>query len=335
MNKEEILKALGYVEDPDLKKDLVSLGMIQNLEINDQEVSFDLVLTTPACPMKDSIAKACKNAIHTMVNKEAVVKINITSQVQHSRDNQGVLSGIKNIIAVASGKGGVGKSTFAINIAKTLSITGAKVGLLDADIHGPSIPTLMNTTHEKPKMDGDLMLPIEKDGVQTMSIGYMVELKQALVWRGPMLSKAISQFCSDVKWGNLDYLIIDLPPGTGDVHLSVLKHIPISGVAIVTTPEDVAIADTRKAIDMFQNPHLVQNLLGIVENMSYFQPEESGKKYHIFGKGGGQKLSKDCSVDFLGEIPIRENKEFDNIKNDYIPIVGKIVQKLAILASTR
>ena len=335
MNKEEIIKALGYVEDPDLKKDLVSLGMIQNLNIQGNEVSFDLVLTTPACPMKDSIASACKNAIYTMVNQEASVNINITSSVQHSRDNQSVLSGIKNIIAIASGKGGVGKSTFAINLSKTLSLSGAKVGLLDADIHGPSIPTLMNTTEEKPKMDGDLMLPIEKDGVQTMSIGYMVDLKQALVWRGPMLSKAISQFCSDVKWGNLDYLIIDLPPGTGDIHLSVVQHIPISGVVLVTTPEDVAIADTRKAIDMFQNPHLSQNILGIVENMSFFQPEETGKKYHIFGKGGGQKLSKVTTVDFLGEIPIRENKAFDNIREDYLPIVGKIVQKLSILAATR
>jgi ATP-binding protein involved in chromosome partitioning len=168
-----------------------------------------------------------------------------------------------------------------------------------------------------------------------MSIGYMVDIKQALVWRGPMLSKAISQFCSDVKWGNLDYLIIDLPPGTGDIHLSVLQHIPISGVVLVTTPEDVAIADTRKAIDMFQNPHLTQNLLGIVENMSFFQPQDTGVKYHIFGEGGGQKLSNASSVDFLGEIPIRVNKEFDNIRNDYLPIVGKIVQKLSILAATR
>lgn len=335
MNKEKIIEALSYVEDPDLKKDLVSLEMIQNLKIQEREVSFDLVLTTPACPMKDSIANACKNAIYTMVDQEAIIKINITSRVQHSRDNQAVLTGIKNIIAVASGKGGVGKSTFAMNLSKTLSLTGAKVGLLDADIHGPSIPTLMNTTTEKPKMDGDLMLPIEKDGVQTMSIGYMVDIKQALVWRGPMLSKAISQFCSDVKWGNLDYLIIDLPPGTGDIHLSVLQHIPISGVVLVTTPEDVAIADTRKAIDMFQNPHLTQNILGIVENMSYFQPQEQGVKYHIFGEGGGQKLSNASSVDFLGEIPIRVNKEFDNIRNDYLPIVGKIVQKLSILAATR
>ena len=335
MGKDEILKALSYVEDPDLKKDLVSLGMIQNLTVNECEVAFDLVLTTPACPMKDSIANACKNAIYTMVDSEANVKINITSNVQRSRDDQSVLSGIKNIIAVASGKGGVGKSTFAINLSKTLAMAGAKVGLMDADIHGPSIPTLMNTTDKKPEMDGDLMVPIENDGVQTMSIGYMVDMKQALVWRGPMLSKAISQFCSDVKWGNLDYLIIDLPPGTGDIHLSVVQHIPISGVVLITTPEEVAVADTRKAIDMFRNPHINQNILGIVENMSFFQPDENGEKYYLFGKEGGLKLSEESSVDFLGEIPIKENKKFDNIHKDYLAITGKIVQKLSILAASK
>ena len=335
MNKDQIIEALSYVEDPDLKKDLVSLGMIQDLSINGAEVAFDLVLTTPACPMKESIANACKNAIYTMVNSEAIVKINITSNVQQSRDDQSVLSGIKNIIAVASGKGGVGKSTFAINLSRTIAISGAKVGLMDADIHGPSIPTLMNTVDKKPEMDGDLMVPIENQGVQTMSIGYMVDTKQALVWRGPMLSKAISQFCSDVKWGNLDYLIIDLPPGTGDIHLSVVQHIPISGVVLITTPEEVAVADTRKAIDMFRNPHISQNILGIVENMSFFQPDENGEKYYIFGKEGGQKLSKESSVDFLGEIPIKENKKFDNIHKDYLAITGKIVQKLSILAASK
>ena len=335
MNKDQIIEALSYVEDPDLKKDLVSLGMIQDLSINGAEFAFDLVLTTPACPMKESIANACKNAIYTMVNSEAIVKINITSNVQQSRDDQSVLSGIKNIIAVASGKGGVGKSTFAINLSRTLAISGAKVGLMDADIHGPSIPTLMNTVDKKPEMDGDLMVPIENQGVQTMSIGYMVDTKQALVWRGPMLSKAISQFCSDVKWGNLDYLIIDLPPGTGDIHLSVVQHIPISGVVLITTPEEVAVADTRKAIDMFRNPHISQNILGIVENMSFFQPDENGEKYYIFGKEGGQKLSKESSVDFLGEIPIKENKKFDNIHKDYLAITGKIVQKLSILAASK
>jgi ATP-binding protein involved in chromosome partitioning len=335
MTKEEVLKALSYVDDPDLNKDLVTLNMIQNIVIDDKRLAFDLVLTTPACPMKDSIANACKTAIHTMVDKDAEIAMNITSNVQRSREDNTVLSGIKNVIAVASGKGGVGKSTVALYLARTLQEAGAKVGVLDADIHGPSIPTLLGTTGEKPVMEGDLMLPIEKHGLKTMSIGYLVESKQALVWRGPMLSKAITQFCSDVKWGELDYLFVDLPPGTGDAHLSIIQHIPLSGVVIVTTPEDVAVADTRKAIDMFTNPHLKQNIIGVVENMSYFKPEDDGKKYYLFGKDGGQMLSEECDLDLLGQIQVKEDKSFDSLHSEYLPIVGKIVQKLSVLAASR
>ena len=335
MNKESILKALSYVDDPDLGKDLVTLNMIQNVTIDRSNVKFDLVLTTPACPMKDSIANACKTAIHTMVDKTAEVDINITSVVQESRDTNQVLSTVKNIIAVASGKGGVGKSSVALNLAKTLQAAGANVGILDADIHGPSIPVLLGTDGKKPEMEGDLMKPILSDGLKTMSIGYLVEGKQALVWRGPMLSKAISQFCSDVLWGELDYLFVDLPPGTGDAHLSIIQHIPLSGVVIVTTPEEVAVADTRKAIDMFLNPHLKQEILGVVENMSFFQPESEGKKYYIFGEAGGSKLSEESDLDLLGEIPIVVDKTFDSIKSHYLPIVGRLVQKLSVLAANR
>ncbi len=335
MNKESILKALSYVDDPDLGKDLVTLNMIQNVTIDRSNVKFDLVLTTPACPMKDSIANACKTAIHTMVDKTAEVDINITSVVQESRDTNQVLSTVKNIIAVASGKGGVGKSSVALNLAKTLQAAGAKVGILDADIHGPSIPVLLGTDGKKPEMEGDVMKPILSDGLKTMSIGYLVEGKQALVWRGPMLSKAISQFCSDVLWGELDYLFVDLPPGTGDAHLSIIQHIPLSGVVIVTTPEEVAVADTRKAIDMFLNPHLKQEILGVVENMSFFQPESEEKKYYIFGEGGGSKLSEESDLDLLGEIPIVVDKTFDSIKSHYLPIVGRLVQKLSVLAANR
>ena len=335
MNKESILKALSYVDDPDLGKDLVTLNMIQSVTIDRSNVKFDLVLTTPACPMKDSIANACKTAIHTMVDKTAEVDINITSVVQESRDTNQVLSTVKNIIAVASGKGGVGKSSVALNLAKTLQAAGAKVGILDADIHGPSIPVLLGTDGKKPEMEGDVMKPILRDGLKTMSIGYLVEGKQALVWRGPMLSKAISQFCSDVLWGELDYLFVDLPPGTGDAHLSIIQHIPLSGVVIVTTPEEVAVADTRKAIDMFLNPHLKQEILGVVENMSFFQPESEEKKYYIFGEGGGSKLSEESDLDLLGEIPIVVDKTFDSIKSHYLPIVGRLVQKLSVLAANR
>mgnify|MGYP002629119260 FL=1 len=321
MTQDQILKALSYVDDPDLNKDLVTLGMIQKIEIDGQKVAFDLVLTTPACPMKESIARACTTAIHTMVSADADVQINITSNVQSSRENSTVLSGIRNIIAIASGKGGVGKSTVAINLAKTLSEAGAKVGLLDADIHGPSIPTLLGTQGQKPAMEGELMLPIEFNGLKTMSIGYLVESKQALVWRGPMLSKAISQFCTDVKWGDLDYLFVDLPPGTGDAHLSIMQHIPLSGVVIVTTPEEVAVADTRKALDMFTNPHLKQEILGVVENMSYFQPED-GRKYYLFGKDGGKNLSEEWNIDLLGTIPLEEDKTFANMQKSYLPIAA-------------
>ena len=331
ITQDQILKALSYVDDPDLNKDLVTLGMIQKIEIDGHKVAFDLVLTTPACPMKESIARACTTAVHTMVSADADVHINITSNVQSSRENSTVLSGIRNIIAVASGKGGVGKSTVAVNLAKTLSDAGARVGLLDADIHGPSIPTLLGTQGQKPAMDGELMVPIEYNGLKTMSIGYLVESKQALVWRGPMLSKAISQFCTDVKWGELDYLFVDLPPGTGDAHLSIMQHIPLSGVVIVTTPEEVAVADTRKALDMFTNPHLKQEILGVVENMSYFQPED-GRKYYLFGKDGGKNLSEEWNIDLLGTIPIEEDKSFSNMQKSYIPIVGKLVQKLSIIA---
>jgi ATP-binding protein involved in chromosome partitioning len=333
-NKEEILKALSYVEDPDLKKDLVTLNMIQNLEVTESTIQFDLVLTTPACPLKETIANACRNAIATMVSNEAKVDINITSNVERSRTENEVLKTVKNIIAVASGKGGVGKTTVAINMAKTLSEAGAKVGLLDADIHGPSVPVLLKTEGEKPELEGNLMLPIEVDGLKTMSIGYLVERKQALVWRGPMLAKAISQFCTDVKWGELDYLIIDLPPGTGDAHLSIIQQIPLSGVVIVTTPEDVAISDTVKAIDMFSNPQIKQNILGVVENMSYFTPTDfPDKRYFIFGQNGGDNLCKESGIDLLGKLPILEDKSFTNQIKHYSPVVGSIVQKLAIMAS--
>ena len=331
----DILKALSYVDDPDLRKDLVTLNMIQNVELTEAKVSFDLVLTTPACPLKESIANACRTAIATMVDKALEVDINITSNIQTSRGKNEVLSGIKNIIAVASGKGGVGKSTVAVNLAKTLKETGAKVGILDADIHGPSVPVLLNTTGERPALEGDKMIPIMAEGIQTMSIGYLVEAKQALVWRGPMLSKAISQFCTDVAWDALDYLIVDLPPGTGDAHLSIMQHIPLSGVIIVTTPEEVAVADTRKAVDMFKNPHLNQEILGVVENMSFFQPEENGSKYYIFGKEGGKRLCEENNLELLGELPILEDKSFNNQLKYYRSIAGAIVQKLAVIASNR
>lgn len=329
--KERILKALAYVEDPDLKKDLVTLNMIRNMEIGEGWVKFDLVLTTPACPMKDMLTNACKNAIKTMVDGHMDVQINVTSTVTTAREENEVLKGIRNIIAVASGKGGVGKSTVAVNLAKSLRDTGAKVGILDADIHGPSIPTLLGVTEERPEVVGEKMIPIVKDGIELMSIGFLVPRQQAIVWRGPMLASALKQFSNDVNWSALDYLIVDLPPGTGDVHLSLVQQIPLTGVVMVTKPDEVSVADTRKAIDMFTNPQLKQNILGIVENMSFFKPKDSDTSYFLFGEGGGESLANEFQLELLGKIPVIEPSDIEAKQAAYSEVVGKVAQKVSIL----
>ena len=309
MNKDDILKALSLVEDPDLKKDLVSLGMIENLVIDGLEVRFDLVLTTPACPMKETMVNACKTAIVYTVNKDAQVHVNATHRVvQQARAND-VLSGVKHVVAVASGKGGVGKSTIAASLALGLAHTGAKVGLLDADIYGPSVPTLFNV-HSAPEMiekEGkNVMLPIESHGIKLLSIGFMTAPGQAVVWRGPMISSAFRQFINDVDWGELDYLIVDLPPGTGDVQISLSQLAPLTGVVIVTTPQLMATSDAARAIDMFKLDAISKPIIGVVENMSFFTPADApDKKYHLFGEGGGKKLAESNGVPFLGELPFQ------------------------------
>lgn len=331
--KEEILKALSYVEDPDLKKDLVSLNMIQNLMWDSQKVMFDLVLTTPACPMKEMLHNACVNAIHTMVDKNLEVIINITSKVTSNRPEQSIMQGVKNVIAVASGKGGVGKSTVAVNLARALKQTGASVGILDADIHGPSVPVLMGVEEEKPVMNGEQMDPVFAEGIAVMSIGFLVPKGQAIVWRGPMLASALKQFGNDVNWGELDYLIVDLPPGTGDVHLSLIQLIPLNGVVIVTTPDEVAVTDARKAIDMYRNPQLEQEILGVVENMAFFQETPESKKHFLFGKEGGSKLAAEFNLDLLTQVPLREARDFESYQKEYLELAGKLAQKLAIKSS--
>ncbi|MBZ0097755.1 MAG: Mrp/NBP35 family ATP-binding protein [Taibaiella sp.] len=311
ITKEAVLKALGNVDDPDLGKDLVTLNMVRDIEINGNNVSFTVVLTTPACPMKEMIEKACINAIHLLVSKDAVVNVNMASNVNSNRkDNMAVLTGVKNIIAVASGKGGVGKSTVAVNLAIGLAEEGAKVGLLDADIYGPSIPIMLGVRDERPKMmdtpDGKgKIVPIEKYGIKAISIGMLVDEKQAVVWRGPIASSALKQFISDVHWGELDYLVIDLPPGTGDIHLTLVQAVPVTGAVIVSTPQAVAAADAKKAIMMFKQPQINIPILGVVENMAYFTPAELPEnKYYIFGKGGAQKMAEQFELPFLGEVPI-------------------------------
>ena len=311
ITKEAVLQALSNVQEPDLGKDLVTLNMISDIEINDKNISFTVLLTTPACPLKDMIEKACINAIRLLVDKEAVVKVNMTAQVNSNRrDNKEVLPGVKNIVIVASGKGGVGKSTVAVNLALGLAQEGASVGLMDADIYGPSVPIMLGIRDERPKMmdvpgSKGMIVPIEKYGIKTMSIGLLIDDKQAVVWREPMASSAIRQFITDVYWGDLDYLVIDMPPGTGDVHLTLMQTIPVTGAVIVSTPQAVAAADAKKAIMMLKQPQIKVPVLGIVENMAYFTPAELPEnKYYIFGKGGAQQMADQFELPFLGEVPI-------------------------------
>ncbi|MFY0645089.1 MAG: Mrp/NBP35 family ATP-binding protein [Bacteroidia bacterium] len=329
--EDKILKALSHVEDPDLKKDLVSLNMIQNLKIAGKEVHFDLILTTPACPMKEVLHNACVTAIKTMVDDEMQVHITIGSQVTSNRASEQVMVGVKNIIGVASGKGGVGKTTVAVNLAKALHNQGATVGVLDADIHGPSVPVILKTEQSQPIMEGEKMQPIDKDGIKLMSIGFLVPKEQAIVWRGPMLASALKQFANDVLWGELDYLIIDLPPGTGDVHLSLIQQIPVTAMLMVTSPDDLSIADAGKAINMYQNPQLKQEILGVVENMSYFQPSGKEDKYYLFGQNGGTVLAKQCNLPLLAQIPISEKGKEHELDSNYQELAGEVARKLSVI----
>ena len=346
ITKEQVLSALSNVEEPDLKKDLVALNMIQDIHIEGNKVSFSVILTTPACPLKAMIENACRNAILYFVSKEAEVSINMTSSVT-SQKNTGV-PGVKNIIAVASGKGGVGKSTVAVNLALGLAKTGARVGLIDADIYGPSIPIMFGLEGARPKAsqaDGKSRIqPIEKYGVKLLSIGFFTDPDQPVPWRGPMVSTAVKQLFNDADWGELDYLVVDLPPGTGDIHITVTQTFPVTGAVIVTTPQNVALADARKGIGMFMMNAINVPILGIVENMSYFTPAElPGNKYYIFGKGGGQKLAQQLGVPFLGEIPLVKSisdsgdagrpvvLEEDNITAPaFVEMAKKVAQQIAI-----
>ncbi len=310
MTNDDILKALSNVQEPDLGKDLVTLNMVKDIAVDGNNVSFTVVLTTPACPLKELIMNACINAIKILVNKEALVTVNFTSNTSSNRkDAKTILRGVRNIITVVSGKGGVGKSTVSANFALALAQGGAKVGLMDADIYGPSQHIMFGVRGDRPMMKEvngkGMIVPIEKFGIKMMSIGLLVDEKQAVVWRGPMVSSAIKQFVSDVDWDELDYLIIDMPPGTGDIHLTIVQTVPVTGVIVVTTPQLIALADAKKGIAMFGQAQLKVPVIGLVENMSYFTPKElPDNKYYIFGKDGGKNLADEFDIPFLGQIPI-------------------------------
>ncbi|MEY3593960.1 MAG: hypothetical protein RL041_932 [Bacteroidota bacterium] len=348
ITRESVLQALSHVDDPDLKKDLVTLGMIEDLVIGDK-ISFTIVLTTPACPMKDMMVNACKTAIRMMVDSEIAVEVSTTSRVRASIPMSETLPGVKHVIAVASGKGGVGKSTLSASLALALSGMGAKVGLLDADIYGPSVPTMFGVS-ASPEMymkgEKQIMIPVESKGVKLLSIGLMTARGQAIVWRGPMVSSAFRQFVQDTDWGDLDYLIIDLPPGTGDVQLSLVQNVPLTGVVIVTTPQEMALTDARRAMGMFSMEAVNKKILGVVENMSYFTPDDApDKKYKLFGEGGGKALSEEYNVPFLGELPLNPAlmKLIDegNLTSDaielkpYYQVAGALAQQVSMLQITK
>jgi len=346
LTNELVLYALGHVEEPDLKKDLVTLNMIQDIHIDGQNLSFSVILTTPACPLKAMIENACRNAISHFISPEVKVAVNMTSRVT-TQKNTGV-PGVKNIIAVASGKGGVGKSTVAVNLALGLAKSGAKVGLIDADIYGPSIPIMFGLEGARPKASqvaGKTRIePIEKYGIKLLSIGFFTDPNQPVPWRGPMVSTAVKQLFNDADWGELDYLVVDLPPGTGDIHITVTQSFPITGAVIVTTPQNVALADAKKGIGMFMMDAINVPLLGIIENMAYFTPAELPEnRYYIFGQDGGKTLAKNLGVPFLGEIPLVKSisdsgdagkpviLEDGPMANAFMHIAERVAQQVAIV----
>lgn len=350
MKVENVLQALSIVQEPDLGKDLVTLNMVRNIVIQDRAISFTIVLTTPACPLKEKIKTDCVKAIQQQFGEDVSVTIHFISEMNSKRSEQEiVLPKVKNIIAVVSGKGGVGKSTIASNFALALAADGASVGLMDADIYGPSQHIMFGLRGERPLMqtiDGKgMILPIEKYGIRLMSIGLLVDEKNAVVWRGPMASSAIKQFVTEVFWDALDYLVIDMPPGTGDIHLTLLQSVPVTGVIVVTTPQDVALADAKKAIAMFGQAQLKAPIIGLVENMSYFVGEENpGHKYYIFGKEGGKRLADEYDIPFLGQIPliqgIREGGDEgkpvmigDNMaaKKSFLDFAGNAARSIAMI----
>ena len=344
VTQDAVLKALSQIQDPDLHRDIVSLGFVQNIRIDNSTVAFDIVLTTPACPVKDQMRNEAMRLVGGLAGVSDV-KINMTSSVTKGRSQvrENYIPQVKNTIAVSSGKGGVGKTTVSVNLAVALAQTGATVGLLDADVYGPNVPMMMGVKQPKENAQDNKIIPAERYGVKVMSIGFFVPEDQPIVWRGPMIHGAIQQFLRDVEWGALDYLIVDLPPGTGDAQLSIAQLVPMTGAVIVTTPQDVALLDSRKGLEMFRKVNVP--LLGIVENMSYFVCPHCAKTTEIFSRGGGEKAATKLGVPFLGEVPIdpairQGGDEGQPIvvadpnspqAKAFVAIAGKVAQQISIL----
>lgn len=336
ITRDAVLAALSKVQEPELHQDLVTLGMVRDIVIDDNAVSFSVMLTTPACPLRGRIEKEAREAVEAIGAKKVSVKLD--SDVPNDGRMRGLVNApIRNAIAVASGKGGVGKSTVAVNLAVALAKSGARVGLMDADIYGPNVPTMMGAMH-MPNPINDKLQPAVSYGVKMMSMGYLVKPGQPLIWRGPMLNSAIRQFISDVEWGELDYLIIDLPPGTGDAPLSLAQALPLSGVVIVTLPQAVSVEDASRGLEMFQTLNVP--ILGVIENMSYLSLPD-GSRMDVFGQGGGESMAKHYDVPFLGGIPLNPNVRIGGDTGKPIVIsepesdAAKALQSLAEIVAAR
>ncbi len=301
--EEIVLSALKRIIDPDLRKDIVTLGFIKDLAIVGGDVSFRIVLTTPACPVKEEMESQA-SALVGGLDGVTAVKVTMDAEVPQGRGiaQNVAIPGVKNIIAVSSGKGGVGKSTVAVNLAVSLSANGASVGIMDSDVYGPNIPMMLGSNLDQPAVENGKLRPIEAHGIKMISMAVLVPPDKPMILRGPMLHGIVKQFLSDVNWGDLDYLIVDMPPGTGDVQLSLAQLVPVQGAVLVTTPQEVSLLDVRRAVKMFETVNVP--VLGVIENMSYFVAPDTGNRYEIFGKGGGRKLCEEYGLNFLGEVPM-------------------------------
>ena len=327
--------ALAKVQDPELFKDLVTLKMVKEVRACNGAVSIDIDLTTPACPMRSKIEKDVSDAV-LQIPGAASVAIKFGASVRPSNDQRNILPDVRNVIAVGAGKGGVGKSTVAVNIAVGLALAGAKVGLLDADVYGPSIPIMTGLSEAQPSVVEEKIIPFNwgsaSQPIKVMSIGFIVQKEKALIWRGPMVHGVIRQFLEQVQWGELDYLIVDLPPGTGDVSLTLAQSIPLTGAVIIATPQEVALADARRAVRMFQQ--LGVWILGVVENMSYFVCEH-GTRYDLFGSGGAQQMAQDMSLPFIGQLPLDMSVRINSDRGDpFANFSGKMQPQMTSMVET-